>query len=157
MRAKKSLIALAAVCGLMGSLTTQAFAQVRPLPQPQLEILRVDYAYISLVKVPSGGTLDQVLDLYDGAVIMAKCYTSDSCLKARQIAEPLADLVLDGLFNIAIIESAGEVNRNSQDIVYMFGDKRCGYEMAPGDYTTLGLLEAATQWASRLPKACLAK
>lgn len=154
MRAKKTAIALAAVLGLTGNLSTQAFAQAKPLPQPESEILRVDHVFMSLFKLPPDRTIDDVVQLYDGAVIVAKCYTVDSCLKARKIVEPLAELSIDGVFSIAIIEAADETPSGYLDIEYTFGDNRCGTEFAFGDYTTMGLLEAAKHWAARLPPAC---
>jgi hypothetical protein len=153
MRLRNAITALATVIGLSGSFVTQAVAQTQTIAPPHNGIVRVDHLFITLLKMPNGSTLEQVVDLFEGPVVMLKCYTVDTCLKARQIAEPLANFVIDGLLNIAIIEAVGEDKTSSRDIVYMFGTKNC-LDMGASEYTTTGLLEAAVKFAESLPAEC---
>lgn len=153
MRIRNAILAITATAAMLGCLVTSAFAQAQPPARTGGEIVRVDHLFITLLKMPKGSSLENVIEQFEGAVVMLKCYTVDSCLKARQIAEPLANSIIDGVLNVAIIEALGEDKVPTRDIVYMFGAKGC-LDMGASEYTTTGLLEAALKFVENLPAEC---
>lgn len=163
MRVRNTLLALAAVFGLMGSLSCSAFAQAQPLPALEVSNLtRIDDGNLILFKQASpDSTLEEVTEQFDGPVILVKCYSVDSCLKARQIMEPLAhdDVVQEAFYTVIIeaFDSGKPTTSHIQGIVYMFALPGCGMDMGGPEYTSTGLLADALSWYRGILKDCPAK
>ena len=184
MRLRNITIALVTVFGLLGAIaffgfpqepapvqsktvavTVAASAEPEPVffdePAQEKSYTRLDEGNLVLIKQKSpNSTLEEVVDLFeDGApVIIAKCYSVEACLQARQIMEPLAhDEVVQEAFYTVIIE-AFDSNQPSKigdaGIVYMFAMPKCGMDMGAREYTSTGLFAAAVSYYRNVTKTC---
>ncbi len=122
---------------------------------------RLDVGNLVLVKQKStDAALEEVIGLFEdgGPLIIAKCYSVDACLKARQVMEPLAhDEVVQEAFYTVIIEAFDANQRATTDnkgISYLFAMAKCGIAIGPREYTSTGLFEAAASWYREISKSC---
>lgn len=129
--------------------------------EPPKTYTRIDVGNLVLIKQKAPeSSLDEIDRLFENGspIVVAKCYSVDACLKARQIMEPIAtDDEFQQTFYTVIIEAFDGLQppkSGYEGIVYMFSLPDCGMDMGGKEYTSTGLKETAVRWYEKLSKSC---
>lgn len=122
---------------------------------------RINVGNLVLIKQKGpDSSLTEVDGLFEGdlPIIIAKCFSVNACLKARQIMEPLAtDDQFQQKYYTVIIEAFDALRPPKpgyDGIIYIFSLPNCGVDMGSQEYTSTGLKETAVAWYNALSTTC---